>query len=212
MDPARSWTGQQATALRKALRMTVDGFASRLRVAPRTVANWASHPAMVPRIGQQDALDALLDASPESVRRQFTHPVAEAAAQALTVAIAVLVDRDRVLLVRRRDDASGLAWQFPAGIIKPGEHGEDVAVRETLAETGIHCAVTDRIGSRVHPVTEVRCAYYRCEYLAGEAENRDSVENAGVVWASCGDISKFVPRENIYPPVLAILEETHAGA
>ena len=207
MDPARSWTGREATALRKALRMTVDRFATELQVAPRTVANWASHPEMVPRLGVQDALDALLAAAPEAVRSELG-----GGGQALRVAIAVVADSGMVLLVRRRDDASGLTWQFPAGIIKPGEQGEDVAVRETLGETGVHCAVKERIGSRVHPVTGVQCDYYWCEYLAGEAENRDSVENAGVVWAPQNQLNRFVPRENVYPPVLAILEDTHGAA
>lgn len=214
MDPARTWTGREATALRKALRMTVDRFAEELAVSPRAVANWAQHPDMVPRIAVQDALDDLLQHAPARVRAQFegaSEARSDNHAQALRVAIAVVVHHGHVLLVRRREDASGIAWQFPAGIIKPGEQGEDVAVRETLAETGVHCAVKEFIGSRVHPVTGVACDYFRCEYLAGEAENRDSVENAGVVWAPCDSVAKFVPRENIYEPVLVILEEPHAA-
>lgn len=213
MDPAREWTGRDATALRKALRMTTDGFAARLGVAPRTVANWASHPDMVPRVGIQDVLDELLAQAPDGIRAHLAEGRSEPSqGQALRVALAVVVDRDRVLLVRRRDDGAGISWQFPAGIIKPGERGEDVAVRETLGETGVHCAVQDLIGSRLHPVTEVHCDYYRCDYLAGEAENRDTVENTGVIWAPRYDLSKFVAREKIYPPVLLFLEETYDAA
>lgn len=214
MEPARSWTGREAIALRKALRMTVGRFAMEICVSPRTVANWASHPEMVPRTAVQDALDDLLMHAPAKVRAQFeqtSQPRTDSLTQALRVAIAVVVNHGQVLLVRRREDASGIAWQFPAGIIKPGERGEDVAVRETLAETGVHCGVKEPIGSRIHPVTGVACDYYRCEYLAGEAENRDSVENAGVVWAPCGSVTKFVPRESIFEPVLLILEETRAA-
>lgn len=218
MGPAREWTGRDATALRKALRLTTDGFASRLGVAPRTVANWASNPGMVPRVGIQDVLDELLDQLPSGVRSRFAE-VADGRrdadpghGQALRVAIAVVVDHARVLLVRRRDDGAGISWQFPAGIIKPGERGEDVAVRETLGETGVHCSVQELIGNRLHPVTEVHCDYYRCDYLAGEAENRDTVENAGVTWAPRGGLAKFVARDNIYPPVLRFLEATRDAA
>lgn len=218
MDPAEEWTGRTATALRKAHRMTVDRFARHLKVAPRTVANWASHPEMVPRAAIQAALDEVLTQATASVRARFAELCGEDSAtptnatQALRVALAVVIRDTDVLLVRRRDEAAGISWQFPAGIIKPGERGEDVAVRETLAETAIHCAVQDQIGSRIHPVTGVVCDYYRAEYLAGEARNCDNVENAGVVWAPRRDLARFVPRENIYPPVLRMLEEEYAGA
>lgn len=43
-----------------------------------------------------------------------------------------------VLIVQRRHNDSGITWQFPAGIVKPGVPPETVAVRETFAETGIH--------------------------------------------------------------------------
>lgn len=216
MDPAQEWTGRTATALRKALRLTSDRFAARLDVAPRTVVNWAANPEIVPRSAIQDSLDDLLHRSPPLVRTRFEQLLDDEepeapAAQALRVAIAVVVHQDQVLLVRRRDEAAGIAWQFPAGIIKPGERGGDVAERETLAETGVHCSAQDRIGSRLHPVTGVMCDYWWCEYLAGDAENRDTVENAGVTWAPRRDLTKFVPRDNIYPPVLAMLEGTYAA-
>lgn len=218
MDPAQEWTGRTATALRKALRMTVEGFAARLQVAPRTVANWSANPDMVPRGSVQAALDDALHRAPANVRARF-EDLSEgdgaptgSEAHALRVAIAVVTRGADVLLVRRRDEGAGISWQFPAGIIKPGERGEDVAVRETLAETAVHCSVQDRIGSRLHPVTGVVCNYYGAEYLAGEARNCDTVENAGVTWAPRRDLARFVPRENIYPPVLRMLEEEYAGA
>lgn len=216
MDPAQEWTGRTATALRKALRLTHERFAARLAVAPRTVVNWAANPETVPRASIQDALDELLNRAAPGVRIRFeqlreTDEPPESPVQALRVAIAVVVHHGNVLLVRRRDEAAGISWQFPAGIIKPGERGGDVAERETLAETAVHCSAQDRIGSRLHPVTSVVCEYYWCDYLAGEAENRDAVENAGVTWAPHQDLTKFVPRENIYPPVLAMLEDIHAA-
>lgn len=214
MDPAQEWTGHTATALRKALRMTVDRFAATLSVAPRTVANWAANPDTVPRVAVQDALDDMLGRATPPVRDRFKELTAgqqrdglAGHAQALRVAISVVLRGQEVLLVRRRDDGAGISWQFPAGVIKPGERAEDVAVRETLAETGVHCSVRGQIGSRLHPTTGVYCDYFACDYLAGDAENRDTVENAGVAWASRTNLTRFVQRETIYPPILRLLEE-----
>lgn len=112
-----------------------------------------------------------------------------------------------VLLVQRRDDGA-LRWQFPAGIVKPGASSSDSAVRETFAETGVHCSVAGKIGARVHPKTGVYCEYFHCDYLAGEPENRDVVENASVAWVPIANLSKFIP-EGIYPPILEVLGGTH---
>jgi 8-oxo-dGTP diphosphatase len=213
MSPAHEWTGKDATALRKALRMTESRFAATVGVSFRTVANWAAHPATVPRAAAQDTLDKLHAGASPAVKVRFEELTAQRPAgptgnvQALRVAIAIVIRDDHVLLVLNRAEAAGIAWQFPAGIVKPGEQPEDVAVRETLAETGIHCSVAGHIGGRLHPLTGVLCDYFRCTFLAGDAANLDSVENAAVVWAPRRDVAKFIEPGTIYPPVLMILED-----
>jgi 8-oxo-dGTP diphosphatase len=213
MHAAHEWTGRDATALRKALHMTESRFAATLQaVSPRTVANWVTYPDTVPRGAAQEALDKLYASVSPAAKVRFEEltakePAVQAgSAQALRVAIAVVLRDDLVLLVRRRSGASGIAWQFPAGIVKPGESAEDVAVRETLAETSVHCTATRRIGGRLHPVTGVLCDYFLCPYLAGDAVNLDNVENAAVAWAPRRDVAKFMEQGTIYPPVLMILE------
>ena len=73
--------------------------------------------------------------------------------------------------MRRSDDTESITWQFPAGVVKPGARPDVVAVRETLAETGVRCTVQCELGNRIHPVTGVLCDYLLCDYLAGEATN-----------------------------------------
>jgi len=124
---------------------------------------------------------------------------------ALTVAVAVVVHGDHVLLVRRRDDRSVDTWQFPAGVVKPGAAPEAVAVQETLAETGVHCTVTDDLGSRLHPITNVVCHYLLCRYVAGEARNADPAENAAVAWLDRTSLADLLPVGQVYPPVLKAL-------
>lgn len=214
MSPAREWTGKEATALCKALGMTESKYAGAVGVSVRTVANWAARPAMIPRAAVQNMLDDLLAAASPAVKVRFGEliagqPAGPAGAQALRVAIAVVLRSDLVLLVRRRNQAAGITWQFPAGIVKPGEQAEDVAVHETLAETGVHCSVARHIGGRLHPVTGVLCDYFQCRYLGGDAANRDTVENAAVTWAPKDNVSSFIDLDMVFPPVLMILEEQH---
>jgi len=214
MDVVDRWTGQYACALQLALRMSQDEFAASLGVHKRTVANWHEKPDADIRPEIQRALDTVFDQASEQVKIRFARQLkardsADLAASgvALTVAIAIVVNEAEALIVCRRDqDPSGITWQFPAGIVKPGSLAEVVAVRETLAETGIHCVVRERLGERVHPLSGVNCEYFLCEYLTGTVENRDAFENLDAVWVPRGDVVRFIPADRIYPPVLGALE------
>lgn len=217
MDVVDQWTGRHACALQTALRMTYEEFAEVLRVGRRTVAGWHADKAdQVLSANVQRALDAAYEDASEAVRVRFMHqlaadPDARSDIQPvvpLTVAIAVVISGDKVLLVcRRTAETQSITWQFPAGVVKPGAAADMVAVRETLAETGVHCSMREHLGRRLHPGTGVWCEYYLCDYLAGEAENKDADENVSVVWATCRDVTKFIPAHLIFPPILEALEK-----
>ncbi|MFF1544106.1 NUDIX hydrolase [Streptomyces sp. NPDC058291] len=207
MDVIETWSGQHAAALQAAMRATNEEFARLLGVAVRTVAAWHAAPATVPRREMQRALDTLHEKATPAERRRFAallNPGAEAQAQALRVAIAIVVrDRDVLLVCRRGEDA--LSWQFPAGVVKPGGSPSAVAVQETLAETAVHCTVREHLGTRVHPATGVLASYELCEYLAGEARNVDAVENLDTAWVPINSLTRFIPEQSIYPPILEAL-------
>lgn len=221
-QPARDnvidqWTGRHATALQAALRMSQDEMAALIGVAKRTIAAWHERPDVRIRPELQRALDTAYERAGESVKVRFARQLkaddqadidAVPASVALTVAIAVVTNETNVLLVcRRQDDPSGITWQFPAGIVKPGANSRTVAVRETLAETGIHCTVVRELGSRVHPMTGVFAEYFLCAYLTGQVENRDTDENLDAIWIPRQRIGEFIPAERVFPPVLQALSE-----
>ena len=99
---------------------------------------------------------------------------------------AVVLDGERVLLVRRSDTG---AWTPVTGICDPGEHPADTAVRECLEETGVECVVevlavvgvTDPVvypnGDRTQFVDHA----FRCRYVSGEAHAADE-ESSEVRW------------------------------
>ncbi|HEV7647425.1 MAG TPA: NUDIX hydrolase [Actinophytocola sp.] len=195
--------------------MSNDGFAAHLGVSSRTIAAWHKKADLVPRPELQQALDTALDLADDGVKARFAQlasaggqpPTPPGTAQAFRVAIAIVVNGTKVVIVcRRGEDGGGISWQFPAGIVKPGVSPETVAVRETLAETNVHCTVVRSLGSRLHPITNVMCDYLLCEYLAGDAENVDVVENVSVTWTDRTGLTRFIPADRIFAPVLEALE------
>jgi 8-oxo-dGTP pyrophosphatase MutT (NUDIX family) len=217
IDIGDRWTGRTATLLQNAMRLSNMAFAARLGISTRTVATWHSYPARVPNSEMQELLSTALQRASESVQRRFmtamesgssptrlpSHdgPAIESdqLSHKLLVAIALVIDDARVLVVKRRGLAGKPdAWQFPAGMVKPGLDSRTVAVRETLAETGVHVEARELLGARVHPDTDVYCEYIACAYLSGEPENRDEAENVAVAWAPLGRLTTFIEESRLY--------------
>jgi 8-oxo-dGTP diphosphatase len=211
MTHVQHWDGRHASMLQQALRLTIEDFAVRLEISPRTVAAWHGDGDRAPRPHAQRLLDQLLAQASTEEQARFLElrgatPDSSPTASGLHAALALVVKPGHVLLVRRRSDTA-LAWQFPAGVVKPEGSADDVAVNETLAETGVDCAVRRRVGSRIHPKTGVYCVYLLCDYLAGDPVNRDPVENVSVRWVPIGDLPSFIPDNMIYPPALQAIRE-----
>ncbi|NYE74236.1 hypothetical protein BKA15_005565 [Microlunatus parietis] len=66
-----TWTGQEATALQRAFRLSNEAFAARLGIAVRTVANWHAKPAVVPVPVMQQILDTAHRDADEDERARF---------------------------------------------------------------------------------------------------------------------------------------------
>ncbi|WP_249938360.1 NUDIX hydrolase [Streptomyces mirabilis] len=122
------------------------------------------------------------------------------------VAAAIVVEDERVLLVRRRVAEGALSWQFPAGKIEPGEAPEEAAVRETQEETGLLVTPTSVLGQRVHPVTGRKIYYIACRAVSGEAVIASDEEVAGLAWAAHSEIPQYVPY-GLFEPVQDYLDE-----
>ncbi|WP_371670077.1 hypothetical protein OG985_22025 [Streptomyces sp. NBC_00289] len=71
MDVVDTWTGQNASALKKAFRETNEGFAGRLGTSVRTVAAWSANPQLAPTAEIQRALDTLLFHAAADVKARF---------------------------------------------------------------------------------------------------------------------------------------------
>jgi 8-oxo-dGTP diphosphatase len=121
------------------------------------------------------------------------------------ISAAIIVDGDRVLMVRRRIREGELMWQFPAGAIEAGESAEEAAVRETAEETGLTVSAVKPLGDRVHPKTGRLMAYTACEPIEGEAHVADEEELDAVAWVRLDEIPEYVPY-GLFEPVQEFLD------
>jgi mutator protein MutT len=53
------------------------------------------------------------------------------------IVVAVIIRKDKVLLVRRRQPEGDLIWVFPGGSVEPGESEVEAVEREVREEVGL---------------------------------------------------------------------------
>ncbi|MFD5384307.1 NUDIX hydrolase [Streptomyces sp. NPDC127074] len=122
------------------------------------------------------------------------------------ISAAIIVEGDRVLMVRRRIKEGELMWQFPAGGIEEGETAEQAAVRETAEEAGLTVEAIKLLGERVHPNTGRLMSYTACSVVEGEAHVADKEELDAIAWVAHDEIPEYVPY-GLYERVQEYLDE-----
>jgi 8-oxo-dGTP diphosphatase len=126
------------------------------------------------------------------------------------ISAAIIVQGNRVLMVRRRVREGELMWQFPAGAIEAGETAEEAAVRETHEEAGLTVKATRLLGERVHPKTGRLMSYTACDAVSGEAHVADTEELDAVAWVAHEEIGEYVPY-GLFQPVQDYLDDALAS-
>lgn len=106
---------------------------------------------------------------------------------------AVILDQDRVLLVKRKREPYQNSWMFPAGFVEYGEHPKETVVREVLEETGLTITVEkliDLFQSDDDPRSPGHLIFFFLTKLTKNLDltNGDSDENSDLRWFPIKDL------------------------
>jgi ADP-ribose pyrophosphatase YjhB (NUDIX family) len=114
-----------------------------------------------------------------------------------SVNVVVTNDQDEILLIQRSDNGN---WAIPGGAIDLGESMTEAAIRETLEESGITCAITGMVGiftDPKHVILYTSNGEVRQEFsivltaVATGGELTPSSESSRVVWAARAALDRY---------------------
>jgi len=114
---------------------------------------------------------------------------------------AVIVDRGRVLLVKRAHEPLKGEWSLPGGGVEVGETLHDAVVREVREETGLDVRVGPvvEVIDRIHPEVDGRVEFhfviidYLCSVAGGTMVH--SSDAADACWVEVDDLPRYALTE-----------------
>ena len=112
--------------------------------------------------------------------------------------------QDKVVLVRQyRYPIGGFVYEFPAGLVEPGEHIEQAAIREMYEETGltltpIPCGSYGRPFFTTVGMTDESCGtvFGRCEGIPTSSHQEDT-EEIQVILADKEECRRILREEQV---------------
>jgi ADP-ribose pyrophosphatase YjhB (NUDIX family) len=114
---------------------------------------------------------------------------------------AVVLDGDRVLLVRRGHEPLKGEWSLPGGAVEVGEALDAAVAREVLEETGVEVEVGPMIdvldSIRVDPDGRARYHFVLIDYLCRPTGGTlcCATDAADARWAAVDDLARFALAE-----------------
>ncbi len=137
---------------------------------------------------------------------------------------AVVLEGDRVLLVRRGRPPGQGKWSIPGGLVHLGERLEEAVIREVEEECGLKirllglCGVLDRIicaeGSDSESSARIRYHYVLIDYVAVPAGGsvRAGSDAAEARWVPIAELSQYETTDALAAMIHRAVKLRKAGA
>ena len=104
----------------------------------------------------------------------------------VSVAAMVHDGKGKILLV----NSPWRGWEYPGGLIEPGESFEAALKREILEESGVEIEITGFVGICKNLEKDIVNIDFVCRYVSGELTTSD--ESTEVVWVTPEEAVKMI--------------------
>ncbi|MBL4937859.1 NUDIX hydrolase [Clostridium sp. YIM B02515] len=121
----------------------------------------------------------------------------------VSVAGLVTNEKDEVLLVK----SPRRGWEFPGGMVEPGESLQEALIREIFEESGIYVTITGFIGVYKNIKSDIVNIDFCCKYKSGiPATSEESLE---VDWFHMDEVIKMMGNPLYETRITNMLSKNH---
>ena len=120
----------------------------------------------------------------------------------VSVAALVTNDQGKILLV----NSPWRGWEYPGGLIEPGETFQEALRREIREEAGVEVEITGFVGICKNVEKDIVNIDFTCRYIGGELTT--SEESTEVIWATPEEAFKLIT----FPLTAKRLEQMLSGS
>ena len=115
---------------------------------------------------------------------------------------AIIIDQERVLLVKRGNEPLAGSWSIPGGLLDIGETLRQAALREAVEETGLTVEAGELLGvyDRIMPDADQRTRYhyvlvdFLCRRISGELQAAGDAADAR--WFTSSELGQISLAED----------------
>ncbi|MBD3407836.1 MAG: NUDIX domain-containing protein [Candidatus Lokiarchaeota archaeon] len=104
----------------------------------------------------------------------------------------IILDKDRVVLVKRKNEPYKGMWVLPGGFVDYGETVEEAAVREVMEETGLEIKLKAILGVYSDPARDprkhIQSTVFIAQYISGTPIGGDDAAEAK--WFTLEELNK----------------------
>lgn len=109
-----------------------------------------------------------------------------------TVAIGIVVNNGKVLIINKRNSKGGALWRFPGGKVEEGESLSDTVIREVREETNVGCVPLYEISERNWESKGLNLVFFICKYIKGNEAILEPQTFSEIKWADPEEVIELI--------------------
>jgi hypothetical protein len=112
-------------------------------------------------------------------------------------ALAVIVNNNKILIGKLKNkklkEYGGIQYVFPSAQTERMEDIQNEVIKEVKMQTNLGVVAMDKIGKRVHPITQNLTEYFLCRVKNAPVSVSPEADIEKFIWVSKEEISTYMP-------------------
>ena len=111
--------------------------------------------------------------------------------------LAIIADNNKILIGRLKKEKlekyGGIQYVFPSAQTERPEDIQNKVIREVKTQANLDIIATNKIGERIHPITQNLTYYYLCNVKESRISVSPKADIEEFMWVTKKEISEYMP-------------------